>query len=149
VPGPCRTLTRALIASPAWRSVASMANPFGFTKENAAEMARRGAVTRRRKYQERKLREERDRQRAAQVLADNDPTADYITIRIGRIRAQLDRLDEMLLLESDPQKLSWLATCTAKLAEQERVLSGRPQPGQLRPAAPRRRNGDHSPVIPE
>lgn len=149
MPGPYPALAQALIASPACRSVGSMANPFGFTKENAAEMARRGAVTRRRKYQERKLREERDRQRAAQVLADTDPTADYITIRIGRIRAQLDRLDEMLLLEADPQKLSWLATCTAKLAEQERVLSGRPQPGQLRPSAPRRRNGGFAPVIPE
>jgi hypothetical protein len=128
-----------------------MGNPFhpGFTKENAAEMARRGAIVRRRNIAERKARQERDRQRAKEVLENTDPTADYITIRIGRIRAQLDRFDEMLLEENDPQKAQWLATVTAKLQEQERILSGRALPGQLRPAVPRRRNGDHSPVIPE
>ena len=54
----------------------------------------------------------------------------------------------MLLVERDPQKALWLASVTAKLAEQERILAGRPNPGHLRPSAPSRR---HTPrqIIPE
>lgn len=83
-----------------------------------------------------------------QHCTTRDDTQDYLQIRIARIRAQLDRFDEMLLLETDPQKAQWLATVTAKLSEQERVLAGRPQPGQLRPTSPSRR-AISPPLVPE
>jgi hypothetical protein len=64
----------------------------------------------------------------------------YLEERIKCVRLQLERFDQMLLVERDPQKAQWLATVTAKLAEQERMLAGRPAPGQLRPSAPSRRH---------
>jgi molecular chaperone GrpE (heat shock protein) len=79
----------------------------------------------------------------------SDSPEEYLQKRIGRIRAQLDRCDEMLLVEIDPQKMQWLATVTAKLSEQERILSGRPAPGQLRPSTPSRRSPPLVPLVPE
>jgi hypothetical protein len=66
---------------------------------------------------------------------------DYAGARLMRVRVQLDRLDELMLTESDPQKLDRLASAQARLSEQERVLAGRPLPGLRRPAkeAPPRR----------
>ena len=77
------------------------------------------------------------------------PADKYLELRIQRIRAQLDRFDEMLLNERDPQKAQWLATVTAKLSEQERILAGRPAPGQLRPSTSRRSSGLPSALVPE
>lgn len=45
----------------------------------------------------------------------------------------LDRLDALLDRERDPQALDRLASAYAKLADQERILSGRPLPGSRRP----------------
>ena len=45
----------------------------------------------------------------------------------------------MLLSERDPQKLDRLASAQARLSEQERVLSGRPLPGSLKPGGRRAR----------
>ena len=53
--------------------------------------------------------------------------------RLSRVRAQLTRLDKMLNEEFDPQKLDRLASAIARLSEQERLLTGRPMPGSLKP----------------
>ena len=39
----------------------------------------------------------------------------------------------------DGQRLNWLASAQERLAEQERLLSGRPLPGSMRPSGPGRR----------
>jgi hypothetical protein len=59
----------------------------------------------------------------------------YVNERLARVRLQLDRLDKMMMSEKDPQKLDRLASAQARLAEQERILNGRPLPGSRRPAA--------------
>jgi len=80
--------------------------------------------------------------------AEPDKPEDYLQKRVERIRLQLDRYDDMLLDERDPQKAQWLATVTAKLAEQERIISGRPNPGHLRPSPPSRRQAPKT-IVPE
>jgi hypothetical protein len=45
---------------------------------------------------------------------------------------QLSRLGDMLEKEKAPHKLDRLASAQAKVAEQERVLAGRPLPGSLK-----------------
>lgn len=57
----------------------------------------------------------------------------YTRTRAERVRLQLDRVDAMMLVESDPQKLDRLASAQARLSEQERILAGRPLPGSYRP----------------
>jgi hypothetical protein len=53
--------------------------------------------------------------------------------RLLRVREQLDRLDKLILAEKDPQRIDRLASAQARLAEQERILDGRPLPGSHRP----------------
>lgn len=69
----------------------------------------------------------------AHDLAPKAKPDDYMLRRLTRVRGQLDRLDEMMRTEMDPQKLDRIASAQAKLAEQERQLAGRPLPGSLRP----------------
>jgi hypothetical protein len=52
---------------------------------------------------------------------------------------QLDRIDGMIEKETDPMKLDRLASAQARLAEQERLLAGRPMPGSFRPKKPAER----------
>lgn len=58
---------------------------------------------------------------------------DYVGGRLARVRVQLDRVDELMMTETDPQKLDRLASAQARLSEQERILDGRALPGSLRP----------------
>jgi hypothetical protein len=97
-----------------------------FTAANAREMAARSHEARR----ERSL------------MAENDPTTtanvpDYVAQRLVRVRKQLDRLDRLIMTVEDPQKLDRLASAQARLAEQERILDGRPLPGSLKPKPPK------------
>jgi hypothetical protein len=62
----------------------------------------------------------------------------YVGARRARVRVQLDNLDASILRETrkqqpDGQRLTWLAAAQERLAEQERVLDGRPLPGSRRP----------------
>ena len=68
-------------------------------------------------------------------LADSalKPVDPFTTLRLSRVRRQLTRIDEMMLDEVDPQKLDRLASAQSRLAEQERILAGRPLPGSRRP----------------
>lgn len=75
--------------------------------------------------------------RDAVETATLSPQADYTTKRLARVRLQLDRLDNMLLTERDPQRLDRIASAQARISEQERILSGRPMPGSLRPRSER------------
>lgn len=60
-------------------------------------------------------------------------SGDHARVRLDRVRAQLDRVDAMMLTEDDPAKLDRLASAQARLSEQERILAGRPLPGSFRP----------------
>jgi hypothetical protein len=59
---------------------------------------------------------------------------DYVGQRLLRVRVLLNRIDEMMSKEEDPQKIDRLGSAQARLAEQERILFGRPLPGSKRPA---------------
>ena len=74
---------------------------------------------------------------------------DYLGERILSTRAHIARLDKLMMTERDPQKLQWLATTLAKLSEVERILSGRPNPGHLRPSSTPSRRGRSSALVPE
>ena len=63
---------------------------------------------------------------------------EYRAKRLARVRKQLDRIDDLMDEECDPQKLDRLASAQARLAEQERILRGEPLPGSRRPAPERR-----------
>lgn len=96
-----------------------------FTAANAKEMSAKGHEAKR----QRKL--------AALKAAEDEPVilpaSQYVNKRLARVRKQLDRIDEMMMRESDPQKLDRLASAQTRLSEQERTLAMRPAPGSLRP----------------
>ena len=74
----------------------------------------------------------------------------FAAIRLSRVREQLNRIDAMILEESDPQRLDRLASAQARLSEQERTLDGRPLPGSMRPSkASTARRPTVSPIEPE
>ena len=57
----------------------------------------------------------------------------YVERRLARVREQLLRLDGFLDSEDDPGKIDRLASAIHRLSEIERVLAGRPTPGQRKP----------------
>jgi hypothetical protein len=68
------------------------------------------------------------------------PTPSYLARRLNRVRFQLDAVDTAIEAETrkhepDGQRLNWLAQAQERLAEQERLLDGRPLPGSMRPAS--------------
>jgi hypothetical protein len=120
-----------------------------FTPENARLMALRSAESRRRKKAAEQLRQAEEQERIRQAAQNPLPSDAYVAQRLARVRAQLDRIDGMLLLELDPQRLDRLAAAAARLSEVERTLAGRPAPGAYRPSAPRRRAEPGPLLVPE
>lgn len=105
-----------------------------FNRENAVEMSRRGLEARRAKAE------------ALRELKRNPPPEPqpvepekYHLNRLLCVRRQLSLLDKRIavLIEGADEEtagaIDRLASAQARLAEQERVLSGRPLPGSLRP----------------
>ena len=75
---------------------------------------------------------------------------EFLATRLARVRRQLDMIDRLIEAERLPQALDRLAAASAKLSEQERVLSDRPLPGSRRPPNPRRsRLGSAVDTVPE
>lgn len=102
-----------------------------FTKENARINAAKGHAAKR---------EARERKQLAILTAqklhetESNPDA-YVLVQLARVRALLDSIDAQLAMATDPLDRERLARAGATLSERERVLSGRPTPGQLRPRA--------------
>lgn len=121
-----------------------------FTSDNAREMARRSVEARRRYAEARRQREATREATVAALLVAPAPSQDtYVERRLACVRAQLGRIDAMLLQETDPQRLDRLAAACARLSEVERQLAGRPAPGAYRPSVPRRRSADIPALVPE
>jgi hypothetical protein len=72
-----------------------------------------------------------------QATAKSPAVDPFLAERRDVLRARMIRLENMLGTEDDPAKLDRLASALAKVAEQERILDGRPLPGSRRPAAER------------
>lgn len=112
-----------------------------FTPENAREMARRATEARKRKQAERLRR--LNEPEPPPVAPDK-----YVETQLACIRAQIDKLNRAIMRMVDAKKLHWLCGAVAKLREQERILDGRPLPGQLRPsgAKPRKSGNIVQPI---
>jgi hypothetical protein len=107
-----------------------------FTSQNARENAAKSQAARRANYlatKEAIKGQSVQRPPECAIAAERPVLDDFSRARLSRVRRQLDRLDNMMEGETDPQKLDRLASAQAKLAEQERQLAGRPLPGSLRP----------------
>lgn len=139
--------TWALSQDASWAILGDMSVTL-FTKETARAAALRSHEVRLANKRAAALRKaELEREILAAALKPL-PADQYVAQRLARVRAQLDRLDTMLLEELDPQRLDRLAAASARLSEIERQLAGRPGPGQFRPTAPRRRV-DETVIVPE
>lgn len=102
-----------------------------FTAETAAEMAKRAHVTRERNRIEAKIAAEMPHIPAVEP----HEASFYAKQRLACVRAQLKRVDEMMMTETDPSRIDRLASAQTRLSEQERILDGRPLPGSRKPAA--------------
>jgi uncharacterized membrane protein YccC len=76
-------------------------------------------------------------QKPVKPIVEQTIVSDFQTVRLTRVREQLDRIDSMLSTEEDPKRIKELADATARLQEQERQLANRPMPGSLRPQSPK------------
>lgn len=61
------------------------------------------------------------------------PDDRYRLERLSKVRKQIRFVDSLLESSIDADQISKLATASAKLAEQERLLAGRPTPGSNKP----------------
>jgi hypothetical protein len=100
-----------------------------FTPERAREMAKLAVAAR--------IRNKAERERIAALpppepVKPDDNTL-YVESRIVQTRKQIEALDKRLATCKEPKDLKFITDAIAKLAELERVLSGRPAPGQYRP----------------
>lgn len=109
---------------------------FRFTKESAAYYAK---IANERRWERERARKAREAERIAREGADPVlvPERIYQDKRIERVREHIKRLDRMLEDCIDPKEIKALADALAKFEEIERILSGRPMPGSLRPKAPK------------
>ena len=104
-----------------------------FTKETAAEMARRSHLPGSARFHSEP--EPAPDPQPAVIPAEPDP--DYTAVRLMRVRKQLDRLDALAAEETDPKRCKEFADATSRLQEQERQLANRPLPGTLKPSQPK------------
>ena len=72
----------------------------------------------------------------------------YQARRLARVREQLDRVDKMLLTETDPQKLDRLACASMRLSDQEFALAGRAKPANAKVQPANRRPAQRPPPRP-
>jgi hypothetical protein len=107
-----------------------------FTPANAKQFASKGGHARHQAYlKEREIL--RSLTATAMALPRLEPDDAFRQRRLERVRQQLNRLDEMAAKEKNPLTLDRLYSAIAKLAEQERILAGRPLPGSHRPSKQR------------
>jgi len=99
------------------------------------EARRQNKLRREQEAMEAKLAALQQQQNPKPVATPESEDSKFILSRLVRVRKQLDRIDSMIEKEKDPMKLDRLASAQARLAEQERLLAGRPMPGSLKPKA--------------
>jgi hypothetical protein len=108
------------------------------TRENAAEMQRRATASV--LAEKARLADPAERQRIAEKFQE---------LRLVRVRKQLERIDGLIEVESDPAKLDRLASCAIRLNEQERQLSNRSLPPTLKASQVKTKRSNASPIDPE
>jgi hypothetical protein len=121
-----------------------------FTAANARDMAAKAHEARRQRLASENVAPEPFPQTSQ--VGPHEAPSDYVNVRLSRVRAQLDLVDKRILDMLNPkhktengnlaepldgQVLNWLCAAQEKLAEQERIASGRPLPGSRRPGRER------------
>ena len=89
------------------------------------------------------------RQRKAeleQLKNEASPDQLYTVQRVAEVREQIRAFNEKLNQEDDPMRLDRLVNAIYRLTELERVLSGRPLPGQLKPTSRPAPRPDNEPL---
>jgi len=112
-----------------------------FTAENAAEMAKRAAEAKLAAKEQTKL-------AALSPETEADFAEKHRKLRLLRVRKQQERIDTMLLAESDPAKLDRLASAAIRLNEQERQLSNRSLPPTLKAGTVKAKRNSSAPPEP-
>ncbi|HWN97491.1 MAG TPA: hypothetical protein VNT99_20850 [Methylomirabilota bacterium] len=102
--------------------------PHLFTTANAKEMSARGNAAKAFAKKAREVLLAKANEIAAML-----PDEICKSQRLARVRKQLEKIDDMIEKERDPQKLDRLASVQARLSVQEFALAGRPMPGSRRP----------------
>lgn len=101
--------------------------PHRFNSENAKAF---GLIGRIKRTENLRLAKER----AAQTPATKQKLArDYTQEELTCVRRQIERLNRKMMTAKGGQEINWIASALTKLREQERILDGRPLPGQYRP----------------
>lgn len=113
------------------------------TRENAAEMARRGALARK----ARKL-------RAVPIDFEPVTTDEFRRLRLARVRVQLSAMDKLMdkeiaAKEPDATRIDKLASALIRMNEQERQLSNRSLPPTLKASPVPKRTGPLPPQFHE
>jgi len=75
-----------------------------------------------------------------------EPDRAYVSLRVKCVRRQIESVNRRIESESDPMRLDRLVNAVYRLTELERVLSGRPLPGQLKPVAQRQVRPEAEPI---
>jgi len=111
------------------------------TCANARQLAAKALIARRANRERQRNLDQRIADLTAKLTAltpvPREQLSGYVEQRLTRVRKQLDRLDDLLSKETNPQRLDRLASAQYRLSEQERILSGRPLPGSRRPSQER------------
>ena len=116
-----------------------------FTAENAAEMGRKSAESRKQRMEEMRL--------AVEVAVTN-PDVDFGQRTLARVRVQLERLSNEIdkCIAGDSKRLKELTDAYSRLADQEQKLAMRPSPGSLKPSSKPARVTSHAeptPIAPQ
>ena len=102
-----------------------------FTRENAREFSRRGNLVR---WSQPPPAPEPPRLPEPAIAIPHD---DFVNRKVLRVRAQIERVSQLLDKSDEPQAVDRFANALTRLYELERVLAGRPLPGSRRPAQDR------------
>lgn len=111
-------------AVPSVAKRAPQLRPYQFTKQNAAEMARRGAEAAK-KRKDAALQQQAEREASANVIPHTE--------RVELVREQIARTREILNGELEPKERAALLLGLDRLMDRERILAGIPSPGAYRP----------------
>ena len=126
-----------------------------FTAETARQSVKLSQAARKRNALRRTMENLREdaKRFLAEIAVPKDETLapdTFIPEGIRTTRELIWRIEKMLKKASDAKEIEQLVRSVGGLREQERILSGRPLPGQLKPSAPKGKRGftsSPSPVI--
>lgn len=74
--------------------------------------------------------------------SQSEPVDSFVQEQIEDVRTEIRRVASLLRATTDPLEIDRLSKSLKNMREDERLLSGRPGPGNLRPKSTRRKGRD-------